>query len=125
MKRIVHNIYPTVAFYLVVTYTLLWLLPQDRSLQLSAIISLVGSFVIFLLSQSKAFKQSSIPYKWLSIAFFSYFLGDFLNMIGRLFQWNAVNLNVLLDLPYTVHLTMMVIFLFRQLDLTLFQKQNY
>ncbi|MEK4646976.1 hypothetical protein MKY22_03415 [Exiguobacterium sp. FSL W8-0210] len=124
MKRIVHNIYPTVAFYLVVTYTLLWLLPQDRSLQLSAIISLVGSFVIFLLSQSKAFKQSSIPYKWLSIAFFSYFLGDFLNMIGRLFQWNAVNLNVLLDLPYTVHLTMMVIFLFRQLDLTLFQKQK-
>lgn len=124
MKRMVQNIYPIVAFYLVITYILLWLLPQDLSLQLSAVISLSGSFMIFLFSRSTAFKQPSLPYKWLSIAFFSYFLGDFLNMIGRFFQWNDVNLNVLLDLPYTIHLTMMVLFFFRQLDLTLFKKQK-
>ncbi|WP_410502548.1 GGDEF domain-containing protein [Exiguobacterium acetylicum] len=124
MKRIVQNIYPTVAFYLVVTYILLWLLPQDRSLQLSAVVSLTGSFVIFLLSRSSVFKQTSLPYKWLSIAFFSYFLGDLLNMFGRLLQWESINLNVLLDLPYTIHLTMMVIFFFRQLDLSLFKKQK-
>ncbi len=124
MKRIVQNIYPTVAFYLVVTYTLLWLLPQDRSLQLSAIISLSVLSSFSYLVNRRLSNNPSIPYKWLSIAFFSYFLGDFFNMIGRLFQWDAVNLNVLLDLPYTVHLTMMVIFLFRQLDLTLFQKQK-
>ncbi|WP_214728532.1 GGDEF domain-containing protein [Exiguobacterium sp. s168] len=124
MKRIVQNIYPTVAFYLVVTYILLWLLPEDRSLQLSSVISLTGSFMIFLLSRSSVLKQTSFPYKWLSIAFFSYFLGDLLNMIGRLLQWNSINLNVLLDLPYTIHLTMMVLFFFRQLDLSLFKKQK-
>lgn len=124
MKRIVQNIYPTVAFYLVITFMMLWLLPEDRSLQLSAVVSLTGSFMIFLLSRSSVFKQTSYPYEWLSIAFFSYFLGDLLNMIGRFFQWNDVNLNVLLDLPYTIHLTMMVLFFFRQLDLTLFKKQK-
>ncbi|MGI1805713.1 diguanylate cyclase domain-containing protein [Exiguobacterium sp. TDN 0502] len=124
MIRIIQHIYPTVAIYLVITYSLLWLLPQDRALQLSTVISLTGSFMIFLLSRSKVFKQSAIPYQWLSIAFFSYFLGDLLNIVGRLLQWDAVNLNVLLDLPYTIHLTIMVIFFFRQLDLTLFQKQK-
>jgi hypothetical protein len=120
----VQNIYPIVAFYLVITYILLWLLPQDLSLQLSALISLSGSFMIFLFSQSTGFKQPSLPYKWLSIAFFSYLLGDFLNMIARFFQWNDVNLNVMLDLPHTIHLTMMVLFFFRQLDLTLFKKKK-
>lgn len=124
MTRMIQHLYLTVAIYLVVTYILLSLLPLDRSLQFSAIISLTGSFVIFLLSLFSSLKHPSFMYRWLSIAFFAYFFGDLLNMMGRLFQWDAVNLNVLLDVPYTIHLTMMVIFFFQQLDLRLFQKQK-
>ncbi|MGX9808625.1 diguanylate cyclase domain-containing protein [Exiguobacterium acetylicum] len=120
----IQNLYLTVSIYLVVTYTLLSLLPLDRSLQLSAIISLTGSFVIFVLSLLGSLQHPSFMYRWLSIAFFAYFFGDLLNMMGRLLQWDDVNLNVLLDVPYTIHLTMMVIFFFQQLDLRLFQKQK-
>lgn len=124
MAQTIRNLYWGVVFYLLITYGLLLVLSQEHSLRFSVFISLIASFLLFISSLLIYYKQPSVEYRYLSIAFFFYSLGDVCNIIASLFDLNSVNLNVVFDFPYTIHLTMIVVFLFRQLDLTLFRKQK-
>ncbi|MGA9232146.1 MAG: hypothetical protein WBV68_08825, partial [Exiguobacterium oxidotolerans] len=113
-----------IVIYLIISYTILLLIPNSFVLPTAVFSSFVGSLLITIAAILFYRKTSSPELKWILIAVSAYFIGDLGGVVSGYFSLTSVNLNVLLDFPYTIHLLTITIFLFRLLDIEHFRSQK-
>ena len=113
-----------IVIYLIISYTILLLIPNSFVLPTAVFSSFVGSLLITIAAILFYRKTPSLELKWILIAVSAYFIGDLGGVVSGYFSLTSVNLNVLLDFPYTIHLLTITIFLFRLLDIEHFRSQK-
>ncbi|VWX33309.1 GGDEF domain-containing protein [Exiguobacterium oxidotolerans] len=113
-----------IVIYLIISYTILLLIPNAFVIPAAIFSSFVGSLLITIAAILFYRKTPSPELKWILIAVSAYFIGDLGGVVSGYFSLTSVNLNVLLDFPYTIHLLTITIFLFRLLDIEHFRSQK-
>lgn len=124
MPHIFRGMTTGILVYLIVSYAVLFISPNSYSTPLAVIMSATGSLLIVLAGVVYYRSSPSRKLAWLLLAMTAYFLGDLGSLVSGYFSLTSVNLNVLLDFPYTIHLLMITLFLYHLLDLEHLRSQK-